>query len=114
MSNTIKNIKVMQVLLAISVFLGGVSGFFIINMVHNFDTDHQLVVTVSKIVFLIIWFSIICILGFCFMNLEDIMDQIRKTEQMKDKTIPEVKNSLEEQTKVQENERFINSETDKH
>ena len=110
MSNTIKNIKQMQALLVISIFLGEIGGFFIVNMVHYFAEDYQLAVTMSKIVFLILIFSIFCILTFCFINLDHIKNQLKETEQTKDKTVPGVENNLEEQTKDQDNKNTIDSD----
>lgn len=110
MSNTIKILKQMQVLLVIIVILGAISGFLTVNMVHYYSADHQFSVTVSKIAFLIIYFSIYFILAFCFINLEHITKQIKETVQTKDKTGPETGNRLEEQPKEQGSNNSIDSE----
>ena len=110
MSNTIKTIKQMRVLLVIIVILGAISGFLTVNMVHYYSADHQFSVTVSKIAFLILYFSIYFILAFCFINLEHIKKQIRESEQTNDKTGPETGNHLKEQPKEQENNNLIDSE----
>ena len=110
MSNTIKVIKQMRILLAIIVILGAISGFLTVNMVHYYSADHLLYVTVSKIAFMILYFSIYCILAFCFINLNHIKNQIRETIQTKEKTGPETGNHLEEQPKAQENKNPIDSE----
>ena len=103
MSNTIKIIKQMRVLLVVIVILGAISGFLTVNMVHYYSADHQLSVNVSKIAFLILYFSIYLILAFCFINLDHIKRQIRESEQTNDKTGLETGNCLEEQSKEQEN-----------
>ena len=110
MSNTIKIIKQMRLLLVIIVILGAISGFLTVNMVHYYSADHQFSVTVSKIAFLIIYFSIYFILAFCFINLEHIKKQIKEMVQTNDKTGPETRNRLEEQPKEQENNNLIDSE----
>jgi len=110
MSNTIKILKQMRVLLVIIVILGAISGFLTVNIVHYYSADYQISVTVSKIAFLIIYFSIYFILAFCFINLEHITKQIRGTVQAKDKTGPKTENCLEEQPKEQENNNSMDSE----
>ena len=110
MPNTIKILKQMRLLLVIIVILGAISGFLTVNMVHYYSADHQFSVTVSKIAFLIIYFSIYFILAFCFINLEHIKKQIKEMVQTNDKTGPETGNRLEEQPKEQENNNLIDSE----